>query len=78
VLLEQDDATAAAQLADGALQVLATQCRVSFEACAWLPVAEWLAGRALVEQGRVDEGRELLDRAAERAPNTWIEDAVRP
>ncbi|MEX1310803.1 MAG: serine/threonine-protein kinase [Candidatus Sulfomarinibacteraceae bacterium] len=73
VRLSQGDATAAAPLAEGALQNLDADCRLSFEACAWLPLAEWVAGRALTEiDGREAEGRALLDAAAKHAPNTWI------
>jgi hypothetical protein len=73
VRLSQGDARGAAPLADGALRNLTADCRVSFEACAWLPLAEWVAGRALTEiDGREAEGRALLEAAAEHAPNTWI------
>ncbi|HSL18829.1 MAG TPA: serine/threonine-protein kinase, partial [Methylomirabilota bacterium] len=72
VRLAGGEARMAYELADTARRDLATRCRDTYESCAWLPLAEWVAGRALVELGRADEGRELLERAAERAPNTWI------
>jgi hypothetical protein len=72
VRLAERDPLTALQLADGVHRDLATECRMSYQACVWLPLAEWVSGRALVEQGRVDEGRELLKQAAARAPNTWI------
>jgi len=73
VRLEQGHAEAAAQLADGALQSLTMECRVSFEACAWVPLAEWVLGEALRSiDGREVEGEAVLERAAEHAPKTWI------
>jgi hypothetical protein len=72
VRLAAGDATAASELAQASLDNITTQCRVSYEACVWAPLAEWVAGRALVEQGQVEEGTELLRRAADRAPGTWI------
>lgn len=73
VRLNQGDVTAAAALAEGALQNLDAECRLSFEACAWLPLAEWVAGHALAKiDGREAEGRALLEAAAKHAPNTWI------
>jgi hypothetical protein len=73
VRLEQGNAEAAAQLADGALQDLTMECRVSYEACAWVPLAEWVVGRSLGSlEDREDEARTALAQAAEHAPNTWI------
>ncbi len=72
VRLAEHDPLTALQLADGVHENLATECRMSYEACVWLPLAEWVEGRALVEQGRAEEGHQLLASAAARAPNTWI------
>ena len=73
VRLAQGDATAAAQLADGALQNLNMDCRVNFEACVWVPLAERVLGEALSSiDGRENEARVVLAQAAEHAPNTWI------
>jgi len=73
VRLEQRSAESAAQLADGALQSLTMECRVDYEACAWMPLAEWVLGRSLESvNGRGDEARALLADAAEHAPSTWI------
>ncbi|HSN55875.1 MAG TPA: serine/threonine-protein kinase, partial [Candidatus Sulfomarinibacteraceae bacterium] len=78
VRLAGGEARTAYELADTARGDLATRCRDTYESCAWLPLAEWVGGRALVELGRADEGRELLERAAERAPNTWIAASAGP
>ena len=40
---------------------------------AWVPLAEWLLGTALSStEGREEEARAVLARAAEHAPGTWI------
>ena len=73
VRLEEEDVATAAQLADGALKNLMVQCRVDFEACAWVPLAEWVLGQALSSaEGREDEAKAILARPAEHAPGTWI------
>ena len=73
VRLEEEDVTTAAQLADGALQNLMVQCRLDFEACTWVPLAEWVLGQALSStEGREDEAEAMLKRAADHAPGTWI------
>jgi len=77
VTLANGDPLAASQRADAALQGLQTQCRIDYEACTWLPLAEWVLGQALSSiEGRDDEARAVLARAAERAPNTWIATSV--
>jgi len=48
-------------------------CRVDFEACAWVPLAEWVLGAALSStDGREAEARAVLEKSAARAPGTWI------
>ncbi len=73
VRLSDGDATVAAQLAEGALNNLEMDCRVDFEACAWVPLAEWVLGTALSStDGREAEARAVLEKSAARAPGTWI------
>ena len=73
VQLTTGDVTTASQLADGALNKLEMDCRINFEACAWVPLAEWVLGQALSStEGREEEARAVLARAAEHAPGTWI------
>jgi hypothetical protein len=73
VHLATGDVTTASELAEGALNNLSMECRVDFEACAWVPLAEWVLGQALSSiGGREDEARTVLARAADRAPGTWI------
>ncbi len=73
VLLAAGDVETSAELADGALNNLTMECRVDFEACAWAPLAEWVLGTALSSSdGREAEARAMLERAAARAPDTWI------
>jgi serine/threonine-protein kinase len=73
VLLAAGAVEASSELADGALNNLTMDCRVDFEACAWVPLAEWVLGRALSStEGRKDEAKAALTRAAEHAPGTWI------
>jgi hypothetical protein len=73
VRLAAGEITAASQLADGALNNLAMDCRVNFEACAWVPLAEWVLGTALsTTDGREGEANALLARAGEHSPGTWI------
>ena len=78
VRLAGGDAQTAVELAERARTELVGRCRTEYESCAWLPLAEWVGGSALVELGRADEGRELLQRAAEGAPNTWIAASAEP
>ena len=73
VRLAAGDATIAAQLAEGVLSNLEMDCRVNFEACAWAPLAGWVLGTALSSaDGREAEARAALEKAAARAPGTWI------
>jgi len=61
------------QLAEGALNNLEMDCRVSFEACAWVPLAEWVSGTALSSiDGREIEGERMLALAGVHASGTWI------
>jgi tetratricopeptide (TPR) repeat protein len=77
VRLAAGDATTAAQLAEGALGNLEMDCRVNFEACAWVPLAEWVLGTALSStDGREAEARAVLEKAAARAPGTWIATSI--
>ena len=49
------------------------QSLVDFEACAWVPLAEWVLGTALSStDGREAEARAVLEKSAARAPGTWI------
>ena len=67
------DAREAAQLADQALTMLEIRCRVDYEACVWVPLAERVLGEALLSvDGRRGDAVAVLARAAEHAPNTWI------
>ncbi len=73
VRLAEGDAAAASQLAEGSLRQLVTQCQIESEACAWVPLAEWVFGEALRSiDGREVEAEAVLASAAEHAPNTWI------
>jgi hypothetical protein len=73
VRLEDGEPIIASQLADAAVRSLAAQCRVDYQACVWVPLAERMLGEALADtDGRGDEARAVLARAAEHAPNTWI------
>ena len=71
--LADGDAKEASQLADQALTMLEIECRVDYEACAWVPLAERILGEALLSvDGRRDDAEAVLASAAEHAPNTWI------
>ena len=73
VLLEDGDLTTAAQLGEGARQNLSARCRLDFEACVWLSLAEWTLGNALgAMDGREADAAAVLASAAEHAPGTWI------
>jgi hypothetical protein len=73
VRLAEGDPTRASQIADQGLQRLTTGCRTEYESCAFVPLAQWVLGRALIElDGRAGEGRALLATAAAGAPGTWI------
>lgn len=77
VRLAEGDAAAASQLAEGSLRKLGTQCQIESEACAWVPLAEWVLGEALRSiDGREVEAEAVLARAAEHAPNTWIATSI--
>jgi serine/threonine-protein kinase len=79
VRIAELDVVTASQLADGALRDLETKCRMSFEKCVWIPLAEWTIGAALSDApGREVEGRAMLGQAAEHAPNTWLARGTRP
>ena len=73
VLLEDGDLTTAAQLGEGARQNLSARCRMDFEACVWLSLAEWTLGNALgAMDGREADAAAMLASAAQHAPGTWI------
>jgi len=77
VRLADGDAAAASQLAEGSLRQLETQCQIESEACAWVPLAEWVLGEALRSiDGREVEAEAVLASAAEHAPNTWIATSI--
>jgi hypothetical protein len=73
VIMADGQSKAALQLSQQALQGLKESCRKNFQSCIWVPLAEWVSGQALSRiEGREAEGRAMLERAAEHAPNTWI------
>jgi hypothetical protein len=77
VRAQADDPASSYQRADTALRNLEAECRIEYQACAWVPLAEWVAGRALAEiEGREAEARALLAQAAEHAPKTWIATSI--
>jgi len=62
-----------AQRVEGILSNLRAGCRVDYQACVWVPLAEWLMGEALSDiEGREPEARAALTAAAKQAPGTWI------
>ncbi|MEE4274140.1 MAG: serine/threonine-protein kinase [Thermoanaerobaculales bacterium] len=79
VRAQAGDPASSYQRADTALRNLQAECRIEYPACAWVPLAEWVAGRALVEiEGRETEAEELLARAVEHAPGTVFASRVTP
>lgn len=49
------------------------KCRLDFEACVWVPLAEWMPGHFLsVSEGREAEAQAVLGEAEDHAPGTWI------
>lgn len=77
VRLRNGDYAAAFQLAEQAHQSLAIECRETYEACVWMPLAEWVLGQSLMRiEGREHEGQTILISAAEHAPGTWIATSV--
>ncbi len=73
VRLKAGEPVIASQLADAALQSLSIRCRMDYQSCAWVPLAEWVLGTSLSSiEGRQDEAMAVLERAAEHAPGTWI------
>jgi hypothetical protein len=73
VQLTLDEPLAVAQRVEGTLSDLESACRLDYQSCVWIPLAERLVGEALAEvDGRSADSRQMLARAAEHAPNTWI------
>ncbi len=68
----------ALRVADRVLTRLSIRGRCHFETFVWVPMAEWEAGRCLLDAGRPGGARGHLGAAARGAPRTWFgRDAAR-
>lgn len=66
------EAGQAVKLAGLSLERLEERGRESYEAFAWVPLAEWALGNALEAAGKPEAARPHLERATALGPNTWF------